>query len=48
MARRKRHNPEKRAWKGRSYKAAGRRVSDLRAVTPQPETPLPTKQREEA
>lgn len=30
MARRKRYNPEKRAWKGRSYKAAPRRVSELR------------------
>jgi hypothetical protein len=26
----RRHNPEKRVWRGRSYKAAGRRVSDLR------------------
>lgn len=30
MARRKKHNPEKRAWKGRSHKAAERRVRDLR------------------
>lgn len=48
MARRKRYNPEKRTWRGRSYKAAGRQVSDLRTSAPQPETPLPTKQREEA
>lgn len=27
---RTRHNPERRAWKGRSYKAAGRRISDLK------------------
>jgi hypothetical protein len=30
MARKKSHNPERRAWKGRSYKAAGRRVNLLR------------------
>ena len=26
----KRHNPEKRAWKGRSYRKGGERVRDLR------------------
>ncbi len=30
MAKRKRHNPEKRAWEGRSYKKGGKRVSSLR------------------
>jgi len=33
MARRKRHNPERRAWKGRSYKHAkggSRRIVDLK------------------
>jgi hypothetical protein len=30
MAKKKRHNPEKRTWRGRSYKAGGRRVRDLR------------------
>ena len=29
VARRKRHNPEKRAWRARSYKAGGRRVVEL-------------------
>lgn len=27
---RKRHNPERRAWRGRSYKKGGRRVRELR------------------
>ncbi len=26
----KHHNPERRAWRGRSYKKGGRRVRDLR------------------
>lgn len=26
----KRHNPERRAWRGRSYKKGGERVADLR------------------
>lgn len=28
----KRHNPEKRSWRGRSHKKHGERVSDLRAA----------------
>jgi len=27
----KHHNPEKRAWRGRSYKKGGERINDLRA-----------------
>lgn len=34
MARHKRHNPERRAWKGRSYKAAGKRIQDLKIQDP--------------
>lgn len=30
MARRKKYNPEKRAWRGRSYKKGGRRVKELK------------------
>lgn len=26
------HNPERRSWRGRSYRAAGRRIRDLRAL----------------
>ena len=29
MARRKKYNPEKRAWKGRSYRKWGERISEL-------------------
>jgi len=30
MAKKTKYNPEKRAWRGRSYKNGGRRVKDLR------------------
>lgn len=30
MARRKRHNPERRTWRGRSHKHGGKRVRQLR------------------
>ncbi len=30
MARRKHHNPERRSWRGRSYKQGGKRVRQLR------------------
>lgn len=30
MAAKKKHNPERRTWRGKSYKAAGRRVRALR------------------
>lgn len=27
---RKRHNPERRSWRGRSYKKGGRRIREMR------------------
>ena len=30
MARRKKYNPERRAWKGRSYRKGGKRVRDCK------------------
>ena len=30
MARRKRHNPERRAWRGRSYRKGGKVIVDLK------------------
>lgn len=30
MARHKHHNPEKRSWRGRSYRQGGKRVRQLR------------------
>lgn len=30
MATRKKYNPEKRAWKGKSYKKGGKRIRKLR------------------
>ena len=30
MARRKKHNPERASWRGRSYKKGGKRVRALR------------------
>jgi len=30
MARRKKYNPERQAWKGKSYKRGGNRVRNLR------------------
>ncbi len=30
MARRKKYNPEKRAWKGRSYRKGGKRIRKIR------------------
>ena len=33
MAKRKTYNPERRAWRGKSHKRAGKRVSDLKADT---------------
>lgn len=32
MSRRKNHNPEKRVWRGRSYRKGGERVAELRAA----------------
>lgn len=37
MARSKKYNPEKRAWRGVSYKKTGRRVRDLRERRPRAE-----------
>jgi hypothetical protein len=30
MARRKKYNPERRDWRGRSYKKGGKRVSEIK------------------
>jgi hypothetical protein len=30
MARRKKHNPERRAWKGKSYKKGGKSIRTLK------------------
>jgi hypothetical protein len=30
MAKRKKHNPERKAWRGRSHKKGGKRVKELR------------------
>ena len=35
---RKRHNPERRAWRGRSHKKGGRRVRELRELAAFKET----------
>jgi hypothetical protein len=37
MARKKKYNPEKRAWRGKSYKKGGTRVQELKtAKEPRP------------